>query len=667
MGRPIKEIAVKATYIVCRDRSPLFDNLLAVTYSFPSNPPLKAKPDELGKRVMTALRLNHLTAIRTTLSLLVALVVVAAAGGAVNAATPSADCEPYRLGQKALADRSFPVALAQFKRAVADSCKVAESRRALAELSLGLDRPEKAERYYADAISWEIRHGSQETAADRVGLGLVMLRLGRLQEAATEMQRAEVLAPNTWITVYGRARLAMAHGSWDGALELLERSGAAKTTDLNVTGQYNLALALYFEGVGDLPQAESAALRAMSIDPGDPERLALFNRICTARGTSRVAIAALEQAKVDFGAVTPAPLLTELGRLYQAGRRYNDARDMYVAAIAADSSYAPALRDLGDLMQVAKKPAIAAQFYMRYLGQVPEDVNAMLSLSRACTDLGQHDEAAKHMRRAVTIAPSRPDIRRAFARTGLRSSDPTTSKAAANVFKTMAADTSWTVDDWVALAEYYRSNKDFVAAREAVTRAVAIDAMSPQTEFELGLIELSADNPTAAVAHMQAAIDRKPDAPNYHLNLGVALVTAGRRADGFAAMRNAISLNPQFTQGRLVLAQTLAAADSVRAGDEQYQAILAYEPTNGSALRGLGWSRLKASDCKEASRLFTLASESEPRNAESWVGLGSAAVCANDLPAATKALDKARLLDPENAIVKRGLDLLAQARKGSTP
>jgi tetratricopeptide (TPR) repeat protein len=459
----------------------------------------------------------------------------------------------------------------------------------------------------------------------------------------------------------------MANGNWTAATDLMERTGAAKSKDPVVIGQYNVVMALYYQGIDDFPQAESAALRAVSLDPTDPERLALFHRICAQRGTLGVGIGALEQAKIDAGVKPPAPLLAELGRMYEAGRRYNEARDMYVAAVTADSSYAPALRDLGDLMQIAKKPAIAAQFYLRYLGQVPNDVDATMSLAQVCTALGQTDEAAKAMRSAVTMAPTRRDVRRAFARAGLRSSEPTTSSAAVNVFNSLAGDSLWTVDDWLALAEYHRERKVLDAARQATARAAAVEPMSAQIEFELGLIEITAGNPDAAVTHMQAAVDRNPEGPNYHLNLGVALVTAGRRADGIAAMRRSVGINEKFTQGRLVLAQTLTAADSTRASDEQYQAILAYDPANDTALRGLGWSRLKAADCKEAVRLFTTASESGPKNAENWVGLGSAAVCANDHATATKAFEKARQIDPESASVKKGLDLLAQARKGSTP
>jgi tetratricopeptide (TPR) repeat protein len=353
--------------------------------------------------------------------------------------------------------------------------------------------------------------------------------------------------------------------------------------------------------------------------------------------------------------------------MYQTGRRFNEARDMYVAAVAADSNFAPALLDLGDLMRLAKKPEVAVQLYMRYLGQAPRDIDAMLHISQACLDIGKTDQAATTAADAMKINPSRPDVRRNFVRCGLRSSDPEMGKAATSVFNGMANDPTWTAEDWLLLAEYHRQGGRFDLAKDATARAATFDPTSPAVEYERGLIEMSAGNTAQAVTHLQAAATAKPDAPGYHLNLGIALIKAERKADGLASMRRALAVNPQYTQGRLVLAQSLAAMDSVQAGNDQYRAILAYDPTNGPANCGLGWSAVRIADCKEARRLFQSVVDNDPKNAEGWAGLGSAEVCAANLPAATAALDRARQIDPQNVNVKRGLDLLARARNGSAP
>ncbi|MHB8077676.1 MAG: tetratricopeptide repeat protein [Candidatus Krumholzibacteriia bacterium] len=587
-------------------------------------------------------------------------------GGSRATAAPArpADCEPYQRALEAMTQQRLPVASAFFKRAVAESCQVALAKRGLAELALRLDRLTDAERLYREAIAWEVRHRAIESAADRVGLGLVLLRLKRPEDAGAEFRRALDLDPDGWDTAYGRARLFLSQGQVETAGQTLSQA-AAKAKTPQQQGEYNFAMALFYEASGDLAGAEASALRAASLDPTDQERLDLVDRICTQRGTTNVAIMALEQAKHDAGVVAPAPLLRELGRLYQNTRKFNEARDDYVAAVSADSSYTPALRDLADLMRLAKKPAIAAQLYLRYLALAPRDVDAMLYLCDACLEIGQVEQAAKTAREAMRLAPSRPDVRRAFIRAGLRSANPATRKPAAAAFLVMASDSTWTVDDWLALAEHQRDAGDWDAAMKSTDRAATIDPAAPQIEFERGMIEISAGKAPEAIAHLQASVERKPDAPNFRLNLGIALMAAGRKTEGLAAMRQAVALNPTYTQGRLTLARTLASVDSVRAGDDQYRAILAYEPANGQALCGLGWARVRETNCQEALKLFRAATEAEPHNADAWAGLGSASICAGDITAAGQALERARQVDPENANVKRGFELLARARESS--
>jgi len=604
--------------------------------------------------------------IRPGILSLITLLGIVGSGVAGAAPARSTDCEPYRRALDALAQRRLPVAGTYFQRAVTESCQVALAKRGLAELAWRLNRPTDAERLYREAIAFEVKHQAMESAADRVGLGLVMLRLHREEDAGAEFRRALDIDPDGWETAYGRARLFIAQGQLETAGQTLDKAAASAKTP-QAQGEYNLARALLYEAQGDLTSAEGSALRAASLDPTDPERLDLVNRICMKRGTTNMAIMALEQARHDSGTVAPAPLLRELGRLYQNARRFNDARDVYVAAASADSSYAPALRDLADLMRLAKKPAISAQLYLRYLVLAPRDVEAMLHLVDACLEIGQIEQAAKTAREAMNVAPSRPEVRRAYIRAGLRSSNPATRKPAAAAFLVMAADTTWTVDDWLAMAEHQREGGDWDGARKSADHAALIDANAPQIEFERGMIEVSAGRAPEAIAHLQASVERKPDAPNFQLNLGIALMAAGRKAEGLAAMRRAVVLNPTYTQGRLTLARSLASVDSVRAGDDQYKAILAYEPANGQALCGLGWARVREADCKEALRLFRSATDAEPRNADAWAGLGSASICAGDITAAAQALDRARQVDPENANVKRGFELLARARQSSAP
>ena len=626
-----------------------------------------ATPDKLGYSSMTAKRVFPFLLPQPVASSLVAVVLsLVVSGVAMAAPAAGGACAPYAAGVTALEARKLPEAASQFNRAVKDSCQVSDARRQLAELAWRQKRAEEGERLYRQAAAYDKSHGAGEKASDFVAIALMLLRMNRAQDAATALQHADVLDGAGWPATYGHARLCLFNSEWEGAMNLLARFPKGPQ-GADAMGEYFYAMALYHVGTGDLAQAEGEALRALSADPTDPERLGLFNRVCKERGTIATAITALEQSKAEPGKTAPAALLNELGRMYQGNRKFKEARDMYVAAVAADSNYAAAVLDLGDLMRLAKQPSVAVQLYMRYLKAAPKDVEAMLHITEACLDIGQVEQAATTAADAMKTNPTRPDVRRNFVRAALRSSDPKMGTAAASVFSGMANDPTWKAEDWLLLAEYHRQLGAIDAAKSATAKASEFDPAAASIEFERGLIEMTAGNLPQAVTHMQTAVATSPNTARYHLNLGIALMKADRRADGLASMRAAIVADPQYTVGRMALAQALAGADSVKAANDQYQAILGYDATNKGAMCELGWNAVRVSNCVEARKWFQAVVDADPKSADGWAGMGFAEHCAANAAASKAAFEKGRQIDAQNANVKRGLELLAKTSGSSAP
>jgi Flp pilus assembly protein TadD len=118
--------------------------------------------------------------------------------------------------------------------------------------------------------------------------------------------------------------------------------------------------------------------------------------------------------------------------------------------------------------------------------------------------------------------------------------------------------------------------------------------------------------------------------------------------------------------GHLLLAQTLVGADSLSAAAAEYDRVLAADPSNGRALRGLGFCHLRRGDYREAIRVYRQATAAEPEVADGWAGLGNAQLGAGDLDGAEQSLRKARSLDPDNPAMKKGFEILEQARKASS-
>lgn len=66
----------------------------------------------------------------------------------------------------------------------------------------------------------------------------------------------------------------------------------------------------------------------------------------------------------------------------------------------------------------------------------------------------------------------------------------------------------------------------------------------PEAHGNLGLALSSAGRPADAVPHLQESLRLKPDSYQMHNNLGIALATSGRPAEALASFRHAAALNP---------------------------------------------------------------------------------------------------------------------------
>ena len=117
--------------------------------------------------------------------------------------------------------------------------------------------------------------------------------------------------------------------------------------------------------------------------------------------------------------------------------------------------------------------------------------------------------------------------------------------------------------------------------------------------------------------------------------------------------------------GRLLLAQALAVSDSLRAAEEEYNQVLAAEPANPRALRGVAYCRIRGGRYAEAARSYEAATKAEPGNADGWAGLGNAYLGLSRLDASEEAFRKARAIDPGNVTMRKGMELLEKARAAS--
>lgn len=601
----------------------------------------------------------------TTLAGALLLLLLAGADAHAERRDYPLDEDPIRLGERALEENRLPEAEEHFGEALRNDYRPARAQLGLARIATLEGRLEDAEAYFRTALQTRRQRDDDDYPEARAGLGLLLMRLGRTAEAQMEFDRALEEQDDLWPARFGQAWILLQKEDYDAARRRLEegrtRQGRAEREDL-----YHFGMALLHLGRGELDEAEPEALRALNLNPTNAEYARLVGRIYEQRNAPTLAIDAYEKALAAPGMEATAPMLRTLGGLYQRVERYNEARDRYLAAVRVDSTYAPAWKDLGQLFERAGQHQRAAQTFLRYVTLVDDDVEALVDLANSCLEIGRDAQALEAARAAVQLESGDSDVRLTYARAALRSRDETAKAEAAGILADLQDPQALTPADWVALAAFQTQRRQYGQASESVRRALAVDPRYARAHFQQGVIDLSRGQPDAAVQSLQAAVEIDPDVAGYHLNLGIAQYQRQNLEGAIAAFRQALELRGDLTVARLLLAQALALTGSIEAATEQYQKVLDEEPRHAKALRGLGYCHLRSSRYEDAAQAYEKANEIEADNADGWAGLGNAYLGLEDLDAAEQAFQRAKKIDPDNATMRKGMELLEQARAAAS-
>lgn len=573
------------------------------------------------------------------------------------------ETDPIRVGTKALEKNDLAVAKAAFEEAVTNSYELPKAKVGLAEIATRTGRFDEAEALYREALDIHGRESGKGLPEADAGLGILLIDSDKWDEGIAHINKAYKQNSGYWPAIYGQARIELRAKKWDKAKSYLDwgasRKGVAQGGDL-----YHRGLALYYLGRNDLLGAEKEALTALNMNPTDPRHGVLVAQVYEKRNVPASAIAACEDVLKTPGVQPTASFIHFLGTLYQKAGRYNDARDRYVQAVDMDSTYAPALKDLGGLFVLAQQYDNASKVYLRYLELEPDDLGAYVGLTESLGESGRYAQALQAANKAMSIDSTRADVRLAYARTALRNRDKALRTRGADMYASLPDSVKLGAEDLVLLAGYEIDTGRLEEAGAHLDQAVAADSSYAEAYFQRGLLAFKTNQPDQAIGHFEEAIKRNPKVALYHLNLGVAYFQANQIDNAKPALRRAIALDKRPVMGHVLLGQALVSSDSLPAAEAEYQTALSLDPKNARALRGLGFTYLRTASFDKAAESYKAATDADPRNADGWAGLGQSYLGLGDLASAEDAFSKAQSIDPSNPQLKRGRDLLNKAKKG---
>jgi Flp pilus assembly protein TadD len=244
--------------------------------------------------------------------------------------------------------------------------------------------------------------------------------------------------------------------------------------------------------------------------------------------------------------------------------------------------------------------------------------NAEQLVGQELADAGQHEEAIRHLRRALPdFAPAHYYLGRELLAVGKVDDAMAEFQAFVAEEPTLPPVKSTRI----LMAQVFAARHDIPQTIEQL-RLVLASAPGDGDANGLMAAALASEHAFAdAIPHYQAALAVRPGDPNAWNGLGVALVATGRVGEAISAFRQAVAGSPGDVRMRVNLARALLDGGDAALASQEAQRATALAPTEPAAHEVLGRALASLGRLADARREFERALALDPSYAPATEGL----------------------------------------------
>nr|WP_255636094.1 tetratricopeptide repeat-containing glycosyltransferase family protein [Azospirillum sp. 412522] len=379
-----------------------------------------------------------------------------------------------------------------------------------------------------------------EVADYHANHGIVLQRLGRLEEAGAAERRALERDPNHVGAHFNLGLVLAALGRLTEAAS--HYAEAARLTPDLADAHLNLGAAL--QGLGRTEEALAAHARAAELLPGDPRPWT--NRAVTLRQLGRTADAAeaLSMAATLAGGTSdPAALSTLAAALHAAGRM-EEAAERYADALRLDPRDVFSINGLGLCLKALHQVDDAAACFDAAIAIQPDHADALDNLGSIRVVQGRHGEAEALHREAIRHRPDFPgawnnlgNARHAAGRTG----DAWRAWHVALALDPVLPETH------TNLGNALRSAERFAEAERSQRRAIRLAPLEAPARNNLGHLRQGRHDHAGAADCYRGALALDPAYGEAWSNLGLARQRLGDGAEAERCYDRALALRPDLS------------------------------------------------------------------------------------------------------------------------
>ena len=471
----------------------------------------------------------------------------------------------------------------------------------------------------AQAVLRDFLAKSPGSVAARATLANVLFKLGRYDDARTELAQMKKSSPNHPETFFLDAQFAFADKDFKRARELADqvlKTFPNSVPMLELSGSAELLMRQYVP-------AEAMLARALKAAPGLRRPRLLLAQTYLGSGQPGKAIEVL-QPLISVS----RPDGTALAIVGEAYLQLGDARK-------SEDAFARAVKAAPSDQQVRTTAAMA---------QIVRGGNSGVAIA----DLETAAAGGGGLRADLALVAARMS----------QNDIPGAMKAIDALQKKMP-------DSPLPLhlrARVLQLTKDAPGARRAYEAALAINPAYFPSAAGIAALDWEADKPDDARKRFQAFIQEHPKNWYAHMALAELEERVGAKPEVVvAALREAVKSNASEPQPHVMLVNTLLSDGDTSGALLAAQNAAAALPNNLEVLDALGRAELASGDQQRAITTFRKLVDLQPTNALFELRLADAYMAMKNSDAAARSLRRAAQLQPKNVAAQRGLATLAMA------
>ena len=504
----------------------------------------------------------------------------------------------------------------------------------------------------------QVVHATPEAEPGHLMLGFVLARLGRVNEAIPELEKAVALNPND---TDARTNLALAYEQAHApvkaiplfaALEAAARAQghglpspilAAYVRSLAATGQWPEANARMsaaiadnpqnaelhdefgsmYEQQHDLPKAEEQFREAIRLKPNfTAAHLHLGLALRAARDAN--ALTELEQAHEL--APQNEQVTLELAKTLTLAGRDDQAIPLLEHALEQTPKSNVLAYQLGIAYQNTGRSKEALPLLRKAAAAEPRNSEVLTNLGLALCQAQQAKDAVPVLQKAIALSPknlsARQNLAAAYVSLGQHEDAIDALRAA---LKLAPRDPRLHYNLGVA----YKMQDDAAQAIPELQAAEKLDPSQPEAPYALGMLYSQTGHMEEAAQELSASLKLRPQNGEGWSTLGTVYNTLGKYPEAASALREAIQQLPEQADPHLTLATVLSSLDNQTeaASERKIAAGLMRAHMNlqrAEVATNAGQSLLKGGNVPEAIVQFQDALSYDPNYVEAHLGLANA-------------------------------------------